>query len=188
MQLVDFTELIQYRFTKLKVASNGQPDCTTEHGVVDIAVTMLFAHAQSSPRRSGCARYFAAVLKVIWLRAKTEELSKTTCVARRHGGRRQTGQHAVSGFVTRTCNGMKMSSLRVMYTFILPFSIRERKRRAYLQLPTSFSRVLYFPTAPESSPPVARSSIMTIGMIAPCFYPVVDHLCWRHLLSRSPLL
>ncbi|CSQ00199.1 Uncharacterised protein [Shigella sonnei] len=49
MQLVDFTELIQHCFTKLKAVSNGQRLHHIEHGVVDIAVT-AFAHATNQVR------------------------------------------------------------------------------------------------------------------------------------------
>ncbi len=41
MQLVDFTELIQHRFTKLKAVGNGQRLHHIEHGVVDIAAMEL---------------------------------------------------------------------------------------------------------------------------------------------------
>ena len=49
MQLVDFTELIQHRFTKLKAVGNGQRLHHIEHGVVDIAVT-AFAYATNQVR------------------------------------------------------------------------------------------------------------------------------------------
>ncbi len=176
MQLVDLPRAFQHRFTKLQAVGNGQRLHHNEHGGRHSGHRFCL----TPPIKSEAFWFVPDILPQywlhLWLRAQTpRNLLGWRLVKASAWIEKNKSARCFWAFATRTCNGMKMSSLRVMYTFILPSSLDQRAQTAsYLQYHV-FSRVLYFPTAPESSPPWP-GRIMTIGRSRPAL-PVVGPLC-----------